>query len=164
VPPLLPEQLVIPAVPPYVLHRVGGALEGEDLSIRSVEGTVDRHELEPPFSAEALLSWKPARIGSRLVVDFPVADPGRYKLFARFAASPDSGTHQIEVNGEDTPALVDLYAPTTTTTAMPELLVGAFHLDAGVQTFSLRAAEPNERSHPKHHIAGLDYLRLEKLE
>lgn len=160
-PPINTEALEVPVIPPMPEPmRVEGALEAEDFVVTEVTGGQHLRQLHASWgwSGDAQLWWIDAAPGDRLRVGFPVAEAGRYRVYARFTKAPDYGIVQIALNGEEAGGPIDLYHPTVI--SAEESLLGVFTLAAGQQdlSFVILGAHPEAEL---RHMVGLDYLRLE---
>lgn len=154
---LEPDDLRLVRVPPYVVPRVAGALEGEELRVMSSTGVVERQAIDQ-CSNEAHLWWREGRPGDRLSVAFPVAQAGRYRVLARFLNARDYGIAQLYVNEQKAGEPVDLYADRIVPSA--EIDLGVFELMSGENRLIAELAGTNPAALPRY-MFGLDYLRLE---
>jgi hypothetical protein len=159
-PALTKDDLRIPQLPAYVIHRVPGALEGESLEVLSVEGVARPQPWDETLSGEAQLWWTGARPGSRLVVGFDVKRAGRYRVSARCMQASDYGIVQLSVNGERPTAPQSMYS----SHPMPSKVfsLGTFDLPAG--TNRLIVDMVNRHTKSTNYFFGLDYVLLEPAE
>lgn len=151
-------------VPPYVMFKVPFALEAEDLPVlqKRAAARVDPHGMKGASADQTLLYHYDAALGDKLVLGFPVAEAGRYRVYARYLKSRDFGIVQWSLN--DTPAgtPADLYAPEPQLTA--EVVLGEFELHAGQNRLTAEVIGSNDRSGHQRYMFGLDYIRLERVE
>lgn len=115
------------------------------------------------ISGDRFLTWWVDRVGYRLELGFKVAEPGRYRVFARFLRDHQSGVIQFDVGGVPLGAPVDLYVPATEPPLVDEqpLELGVVTLAAGEQSFGAEVAGKNAAS--GGYLLSFDYLKLEKL-
>ena len=112
-------------------------------------------------SNEEHLWWRNARPGDRLVLAFPVAASGKYRVFGRFVKARDYGVLRLSIDDRETGAPLDFYNDGVIVS--DEILLGTFNLTAGEHQFAAEIVGANERA-LKQYMFGLDYLRLEKAE
>jgi hypothetical protein len=146
-----PADLAVVVLPAYVTPRVPGAAEGEALQIVAKTGTVEPQEIDN-CSNEKHLWWRDGRPGDTLILSFPVAAAGRYRVLGRFVNATDYGIVRLTINGQPVTEPLDL---------CNSGVIAAAEATLGV--FGLRAVEivgANGQAVPKY-MFGLDYLRLE---
>lgn len=140
--------------------RVPGAIEGEDLAIESKSGGHAEIQDIPQFawSGDRQLWWRNAKVGDRLVLEFPCAAAGRYRVRANLTKANDYGIVALAVNGERSAGELDRYHPEV---AHDLLDLGVFELRAGTNELGVTIAGSNAKAHAAH-MFGLDYLLLER--
>lgn len=108
------------------------------------------------WSGNAQLLWSGGAVGAvlDLVVDIPVAATYAVELYPTRA--PDYGQLNIQVEGQDAPAILDNYAPRVLSPAPRQ--VGRFHLAAGKRRISFMIVGRNRQS--TGYLAGIDRIRL----
>ncbi len=150
-----PADLRVPDMPAYILPKVTGALEGEDFRIIASTGNVRPQEWGG-LSMERHLWWTDNKPGDKLVLGFPVAEAGRYKVTARFLTAGDYGIAQLSINDQPAGEPIDLYHDGVT--PGEERVLGVFDLKAGENTLTAQIVGKNEKS--MNTLFGLDYLRV----
>ena len=141
---------------------VKGALEGEKLEVARVTGGETQLQgIAGEFSLGSHLWWVDPQEGDILEVKVPVEAAGKYRLTVGFTQSWDYGIHQPMVNGEDIGEKVDLHAKAITPLKVE---FGEVSLEAGDMLFGLRCVGTNPEAEPVRHMAGIDYVLLEKVE
>lgn len=164
-PPLRPEDLRLPTLPPLKVKRVAGALEGEALKAKADGGAVLPQDLagfgDERWSGDAQLWWRDAAPGARLEAAFPIAAAGRYRVFAAFTRAPDYGIHRLAVDGVDVGEDRDFYGPDVAPTG--EIDLGVFEFSAGDHLLGVRCVGANPAARPGR-MFGLDYLRAVLVE
>ncbi len=145
------------ALPPYVAPRVPGALEGEEMQIVEKTGRVERQDIEG-CSNDGHLWWREGQPGDRLVLSFPTAAAGQYRLLARFVKALDYGIVQLTIGDEPAGQPLDLYNKSVTVS--DEIPLGVFSLQAGDNRLTAEIVGANPEAVPGY-MFGLDYLRLE---
>jgi hypothetical protein len=111
------------------------------------------------WSGNTQLLWIDGNIGSTLTTSIPVAQAGRYRVYASFTAAPDFGIHRHAINNQNGEP-IDLYASVVLHTG--PVYLGTFNLISGSNTWRVTATGTNARSNPKRYGYGLDYILLEK--
>ncbi|MFQ5806768.1 MAG: glycoside hydrolase family 172 protein [Phycisphaerae bacterium] len=156
-PEIKPADLRVVEIPPYVVPRVAGALEGEEMAILEVTGGT--HEIQPwgGLSNEKHCWWRHGDLGDKLVLGFEVERAGQYRVIARFLTAKDYGIHQLYVNDEKAGEPIDLFNPNVKPSEEREL--GTFNLPVGQNKLTVEIVSANDQA-IKSHMFGLDYLRL----
>jgi putative heme-binding domain-containing protein len=145
--------------------RVPNAIEGETMKVLSKTHGDARGQKMDPFTADRWsgtdhLWWTGARPGSRLELELPVAESGRYEIELVLTKARDYGIVQLSLDGQPLDKPIDLFNnPDVITTgvltfAARDLTVGNHKL--GVEIIG---------AHPeavKAYMFGLDYVRLRK--
>ncbi|RME92435.1 MAG: DUF2961 domain-containing protein, partial [Verrucomicrobia bacterium] len=139
------------------VYRVPGAIEGETLKVIEKTGG----EVEPQvidslgWSNDTQLWWKFAKPGDRLLLEFPVAESGRYEVRANLTKAIDYGIVRLSLDGR--PGVeFDRYH---TAVAHDELSLGTHRLEAGNHRLIVTLVGHNPQALKKG-MFGLDYLRL----
>jgi hypothetical protein len=155
--PLRSADVVVRPMEEYVVPRVPGALEGEELKQVRVTGTAEPQEWDG-LSAGRHLWWHAGmKPGDELVVSFPAPNPGKYRVFGHFLRARDYGIHQLAVNGRPAGDPIDFYNPEVQPSSEMEL--GTFELKADGNELSVKVVGANENA-IKAYMFGLDYLLL----
>jgi hypothetical protein len=152
----VPDDLRVVSLPPYVAPRVAGALEGEEMIIVQKTGAVTPQDVDG-CSNDQHLWWRGGQKGDVLVLSFPVAASGRYRVYGRFVKAPDYGTVQLAIGEHPVADPLDLYAPKVTRS--DEIPLGVYDLPAGDSRLTVTIVGANPEAEPKY-MFGLDYLRL----
>jgi len=153
------EQAALRPMPKYEPPRTPGAIEGESMVIVERTGNPQRQDLDG-CSGETQLWWRDGKPGERLVLEFPVSESGRYRVFVRCVKARDYGISQLYLNDQTAGEPLDLYSPTVA--AGQEVAVGEFTLPAGSNRLTVEIVGANEKG-TKDYMFGLDYLRLERV-
>ena len=144
--------------------RVAGALEGEELKIVECTGgkahPQDLSHFGGSWSDQAHLWWIDGKPGDRLTVAVPVKEDGQYKLTAQLTKARDYGIVQLSLDGEKLGRPIDLYNPQVVPTGPLDL--GVHELKKGNHRLTLEITGANEKA-IKRHMAGLDYVKLERV-
>jgi len=159
--PIREEDAVVRSMPAYVVPRVAGALEGEDLRIAAVTGTAEPQDWDGTSGGRHLWWHAGMRPGDTLTVAFPSPKTGSYHVLARFLSAQDYGIHQIEINGTKVGKPVDFYSPEVRPTK--EMDLGVLELKQGENTFSATVVGANDKA-VKAYMFGLDYLLLKAVD
>jgi hypothetical protein len=137
--------------------KAEGAIEGESLKV--VERTGRETQVQNAsfgWSGDAQLWWINAKIGDKLVVEFPVVTGGRQKVFANMTKANDYAIVQLTVN--DGPARkFDRFHPTV---EHDLLELGTFDLIQGTNRLTVEVVGIHPEAIPRQ-MFGLDYLKLE---
>jgi hypothetical protein len=156
--PIQPADMVPMDVPPYVVSREPGALEGEELKVvESTGGRTTIQELGSAWSNEKHLWWTDARPHDRLVLAFPSAEGGVHPVIVRLTRANDYAQVQLYVNGHKAGGVIDLYDENTVPTE--EIDLGPCDLVQGVNRLTVEIVGANPRAKPAYMFA-LDYLKL----
>jgi len=154
------EDAIVRPMPAYVIPRVTGALEGEELKILRVAGTAEVQDWD--LSNGKQLWWRGGqKPGDTLAVAFPAPKAGKYHVFGRFLRAKDYGIHQFAINGQKAGEPIDFYNPEVKPSK--EMDLGVFELKQGENEFSATVTGANEKA-IKSYMLGLDYLRLKPAE
>ncbi len=141
--------------------RVPGAIEGETLKV--VEHTGGSFEVQTigdlGWSGHRQLWWLDGAPGDKLVIEFPAAEAGRYRVEAELTQAVDYGIVQMLVNGAKAGEPIDLFADRL---AHSRANLGAFELAAGANRLEVVITGANAKA-VKRHMFGLDFLLLTKL-
>ena len=129
-------------------------------ALKMVEKTGGQAEVQQVpafiFSGGAQLWWKDATAGDRLVLEFPAANAGRYKVWAAMTKAPDYGIAALRVNGQPA-GRFDRYHAEVACDVLP---LGVFDLKEGPNRLAVEIAGANPKA-AQRHMVGLDYLMLE---
>jgi len=150
-------------LPPYVVHRVPGAIEAEQMTIisRRAGVGVDPHLEEGASGDETLFYHRGAQRGDRLVLGFEVVKTGRYRVWGRFHRSHDFGIVQWSVNDAPAGEPIDHYSATSVLTE--EIDLGVFELPAGQNRLAAQVIGTNPAAAEPRWMFGIDYIRLEQM-
>ncbi len=150
--------LVLDRIPPYVMYKVEGAQEGEELEILSKTGIAEKQDGGNRYSEEAHLWWRDAKIGDELVLAFESAGSGPHHVFVVLTEANDYGIHQLAVNGRKIGKTFDLYR-STPWGPTDEIDLGLFDLHEGKNSLSITIVGANEAA-IKNYMFGIDYVRV----
>jgi hypothetical protein len=154
------EDAIVRPMPAYVVPRVPGALEGEELKVLRVVGTAEPQNWD--LSNGQQLWWHAGmKPGDTLAVAFSAPKAGKYHVIARFLRAKDYGIHQLAVNGQKAGEPIDFYNPEVK--PGKEMDLGVFDLKQGDNEFSATVIGANEKA-IKSYMLGLDYLLLKPVE
>lgn len=139
--------------------------QGEGLKVLKSSGKV-RPQSTKSFKAaqwagDSHLWWTRAKPGSELVLEFSVAEEGKYDFAVNLSKTKDYGTFELRLDG-GTVLLkkVDLYnSPEVVTTG--EINLGQHALKAGKHRITVKVTGANP-SAVKSYMFGLDYLKAVK--
>jgi hypothetical protein len=159
--PILASDAVVRPMPVYVVPKVAGALEGEDLKITRVTGVAEPQDWDGLSGGKHLWWHQGMKPGDVLAVAFPAPKAGKFRVLAHFLSAPDYGIHQLAINGQKTGAPMDFYNPAVAPTK--EVDLGAFDLKAADNEFSATVVGANDKA-IKAYMFGLDYLLLKPAE
>lgn len=152
--------LVPPVVPEFAAPRVSGAIEGEKLRVLSASGKTHKQVIEGCSNLRHLW-WTDGQPGEKLAVEFDAPADGKYRVFGRFVTAHDYGIVQVSINGEPAGGPMDFYTKGVQVT--PEHELGTFTLQQRGNTCVLEIVGKNKNAAARY-MAGLDYLRLERVE
>lgn len=141
----------------YVVPKVSGALEGEELKITQVKGNAEPQDWDDTSNGRHLWWHAGMNPGDSLVLSFPAPKTGRYEVFGRFLTARDYGIHQLSINGTPAGSPRDFYSPDVKPT--DEISLGTFDLREGLNSLNITVVGANEKAQ-KAYMFGLDYLRL----
>lgn len=138
--------------------RVEGALEGEELEVLSVTGgnATTQESAGWPWSGAKQLWWIDGKPGDTLTLAFDAPEDRRYSVSAVFTKAIDYGIMQLSMNGEPAGGPMDFFNDGVIVSE--ETPLGVFSLKKGRNTLSVEILGANEKSNPKRHMFGLDYL------
>ncbi len=142
---------------------VPGALEGETLKVvGKTEGTAKNQDMQPfakdRWSGADHLWWTGAKPGSKLELEFDVAESGLYDAELVMTRAQDYGIVQLAIDGIPLGGALDLYnAPDVVTTGV--LAFPSRRLEAGAHKLEVTIVGANPQAVPAY-MFGLDYLRL----
>jgi hypothetical protein len=159
--PIRAEAAIVRPMPVFVVPRVAGALEGEDLKILRVTGVAEPQDWQDVSAGKHLWWHEGMKPGDTLALAFPAPKAGQYRVVGHFLRARDYGIHQLAVNGEKAGQPLDFYNAEVRPTK--ELDLGVFALKAGDNEFSATVAGANARA-VKAYMFGLDYLLLKPVE
>ena len=152
------DNLVVDRIEPYVIRKVEGAQEGEELEVLSKTGIVEKQGAGNDYSGEAQLWWREAKVGDELVLAFESAESGPHQVIVVLTEANDYGIHELAVNGRKIGKRFDLYrssrwGPTE------EIALGVFDLTEGKNSLSVTIVGANEAA-IKNYMFGIDYVRV----
>ena len=146
------------------ITRVPGVLEGESLKVlERTGGNAGPQDLEGhngKWSDQVHLWWTGAKPGDRLTLAVPVKEDGRYKITAQLTKARDYGIVQLSFDGEKTGEPLDLYNPEVIPSGSVNL--GTLDLKKGGHRLTIEIVGANAKA-VKAYMAGLDYVRLERV-
>lgn len=87
--PIQPEDAVVRPMPEYVVSRVNGAIEGENLKIRRVKGKAEPQEWDGISGGKHLWWHEGMQPGDVLTVAFSAEKAGKYRVHGRFLRAHD---------------------------------------------------------------------------
>ena len=141
------------------IFKVKDALEGEELEvILHSDGTLEKQTgTQFSWSNETQLWWRDGKAGSRLVVEFPVTEAGRYEVIANLTKAVDYAIVKVAVN-DNTAQELDRFNDGVASDAIS---LGTFELPEGPNRLVVEIVGMNksEKAVPRH-MFGLDYLQL----
>jgi hypothetical protein len=139
------------------VFQVKGAMEGEDLKALEVTGGTLEKQAGSQFhwSNDTQLWWRDAKVGDRLVLEFPAEKAGRYEVVANLTKAVDYAVVKISINDGATKEF-DRFNDGV---ASEKLSVGEFELPRGTNRLTVEIAGANEKA-VKRFMFGLDYLQL----
>ncbi len=143
--------------------KVKGAIEGEGLKIldKTGDGQTQVQEVgQFNWSENKQLWWIDGKPGDKLVLSFPVEKAGNYELKAALTKAIDYGIVQLSLDGKPLGNPIDLINDGVTTQVVS---LGTHELAAGKHTLTVEITGANPRA-IKHHMFGLDYLKLDTVE
>jgi hypothetical protein len=144
------------------VHRVPGALEGEQLKMLSkTSGTPQVQDMsgyEGDWSGGAHLWWTDAKPGDRLELAVPVTRAGRYRLTTQLTKAIDYGIVQLSLDDRKLGGPWDLFHNGVVATGPLEL--GTQELAAGEHKLTVEIVGANAAA-VKAYMFGLDYLKLD---
>ena len=158
-----PETLIIVEPKPLPLPKqVKGALEGEKLRVISHSGggfsNQDQGDSDWDWSSGVQLWWRDGKPGDTLSIAFPAAEAGSYEVLGRFTKAADYGIMQLYINGKKAGDPIDFFNKGVVAT--PEMSLGVHALKAGENELKVEIVGANDKSSPKAHMFGLDYVML----
>jgi len=136
----------------------GNRTEGEALKIVETTGgtTQTQKGTGHAWSGGAQLWWMDAKVGQRLVVEFPADEDGRCKVWAALTKAPDYAIVAAAVNGEPA-GRHDRYFAEVARDVLP---LGVFDLKKGANRLTLEIVGARPKA-IKRHMVGLDYVLVE---
>ncbi len=141
-------------------QKVAGAIEGEAMKVVRKTGICDvQAGFEDLWSDGKQMWWRQGKPGDVLVLEFPVGEAGRYKVFGNFTRAVDYGIHQISINDQPAGEPMDFFAANVRATGRIEL--GTFDLKAGANELKVTVTGKNPKAIDRY-MFGVDYLLLEK--
>jgi hypothetical protein len=153
-----PADALLQPMPIHLVARVPGAIEGEGLSIRQVQGGTAVQDWVG-LSGEQHLWWHAGlQPGHQLTVTFPAPRAGRYRVLGHFLSARDYGIHQLAINGRNAGAPIDFYNHEVQPTGERDF--GIFDLRTVDNELTVTVVGANPKAH-RSFMFGLDYLRLE---
>ncbi|HUG90250.1 MAG TPA: PVC-type heme-binding CxxCH protein [Planctomycetaceae bacterium] len=163
-----PSQVPLPGSAPEIdehTGRVAGAIEGESIKVLAKTGGNAQSQKMDPFTKDRWsgsdhLWWTGARPGDRLVLEVPVAESGRYELFAVMTKARDYGVAQLSLDGKTLGEPIDFYNSPDVITTGPVSL-GSHELSAGPHRLTVEIVGKHTKAVPAY-MFGLDYVYLAK--
>lgn len=155
------EEVALRPMPEWVVPRVKGAIEGEQMKIVRVTGTADPQDWDGLSGGKHLWWHAGMKPGDTLTVAFPAPKAGKYQVIGQFLRARDYGIHQLAINGQKTGEPKDFFNPQVQPSK--EVNLGVFALKAGDNEFAATVVGANEKA-LKSYMFGLDYLLLKPVE
>ncbi len=137
------------------------AIQGEWMQVIESTGKLapfDMTIFDNSFSAGAILWWREAKLGDKIVLAFDAPEAGRYQIMGYFTKSRDYGIGQFYVNGEKS-TKVDCYDPQVVPSGPINL--GAFELKEKDNRLTIEMAGSNPEA-IRGYLFGVDCLVLLK--
>jgi len=149
-----------PAPVPSLWKNVPGAIEGETLKVRRVDGGTTEVQFAPQFgwSGGRQLWWRDGQPGQKLEIEVPVKKGGSCTLKVQLTKAPDYGIVQLTWDGRPLGQPIDLYHTSVVTTG--EINLGKQRVEAGTHVLGVEIVGANPKAIKKH-MFGLDYLKLD---
>ncbi|MEN8115884.1 MAG: glycoside hydrolase family 172 protein [Bacteroidota bacterium] len=139
-----------------------GIIEGEHLEIISAQsGTATTQSGDFGWSGESQLWWRNGEAGDELISKFIINNTGKYKVSAQLTMAVDYGIIQLYLNGKPVGIPINCFNETAVLPFQVEL--GNQVLSEGVNIFSVKIIGADKLAKPGN-MAGIDYLKLEKVE
>lgn len=155
-------QLEVREMPEYVVEKVEGAIEGEEMAVTAkpehANATPQAHGACKSNEQQMWWHHKP-RPGDELVLSFRLPEEleaGNYRLLGRFLKAPDYAIVAITVNGTDAKQELDLYH--SSVVATDELNLGVHQLYPDGNEIRVTIRGKNAKAAPQY-MFGLDYVR-----
>jgi hypothetical protein len=139
------------------VFKAENAIEGEVMKIiEKTGGTTEIQEVgQFRWSDDSQLWWRDGKAGDRLVLTFPVAKAGRYKVSVNLTKAVDYGIVKVTVNDTASKEFDRFHS----TVAHDKLELGTIQLPAGTNRLTVELTGINEQA-VKKYMFGLDYLEL----
>jgi hypothetical protein len=155
--PIRPADLRLQLVKPWPSQKVAGAIEGEAMRVIEHTAQITQHVVDQSSDGKVLFWCNGTNPGDKLVLAFPANKTGKYRVFARFFKSDDSGIVQMSINGQRAGVAIDLYNDRPT--AAPETDLGVFDLPESENRIVVEMVGANNKA-AREYLFGLDYLRV----
>lgn len=160
-----PRQVPLPGEGPPPPASVPGAIEGESLRVLTKTGDATPQDMrnwtDSSWSGGAQLWWTGGKPGDQLTLALPVPTDGTYEIFAVLTRAIDYGTVRFLIDGKPlNPREFDCFG--SKVTATPELSLGKASLTSGDHRLTITITGAHKDA-VKAYMAGLDYLRLQKI-
>ena len=140
------------------VHKVPGAIEGEEMKVLEVTGGgTQKQGTGEDWSGEAHGWWTGAKPGDKLTLAVPVKDAGKYDVIMRLTEAVDYGIVQVSFDGQKIGQPIDLYSPNVL--GMAETSLGIHDLTAGEHRLAFEIIGANEKA-AKSYLMGLDYVKV----
>lgn len=150
------EDLVVRPMPKYEPSHVPGVIEGESLHILEKTAQLSPQSWGGASGDEHLWWHDGPKPNDQIVLGFPVAKAGRYRVAGRFLKAHDYGVHQLFINDAKGPS-INFYNPDAVYT--DELDLGTFDLHEGENRLAVTCEGADPRATPAY-LFSIDYLRL----
>jgi putative membrane-bound dehydrogenase-like protein len=159
--PLLGE---VPAIDPKT-GLVPGAIEGEAMKVLAkTAGSAAPQKMagfpKDRWSGSDQLWWTGAGPGSKLTLELPVEQAGRYDVLGVFTKARDYGIVQVSLDGKPLGGPIDFYSMPDVITTGP-LMLGTHDLKAGPHKLEIEIVGTNPKA-VRAYMCGLDYVYLAK--
>ncbi len=155
--PIASADAIVRPMPEYVVPRVQGAIEAEEMKILRVAGTAEAQDWDGDSAGKHLWWHAGMKPGDTLALAFNAPSKGKFHVYAHFLSAPDYGIHQFAINGKKLGEPMDFYRENVKPGEEVEL--GVVELNAGQNEFSSTIVGANPKA-IKAYMLGLDYLRL----
>jgi hypothetical protein len=162
-----PQVQELPSPPP--IHRVAGALEGENLRVlrKSAPFPIDAQDmLASPggkWSGGAHLWARPTRKGEWVELELPVIADGRYEVSAYLSRGPECGVIQIQVGGQLLGKPVDCFAQEGVNVG-ERCELSVVELKRGSAVLRIETTGTHEKSTGPRYAWGLDCVVLKPMK
>lgn len=143
-----------------IKKKIPGFVEGENMKTVSIGGGgVGPQMLSGEWSENTHLYWTKGKPGDKLVLELPVAKPGKCDLVMAFTKASDYAIVQMWLDGVKIGNPIDFYNDGVIPTG--PVSFGVFDLKAGAHQITAEIVGANEKA-IKAYMFGLDYVQLKR--